>query len=235
MFLLLGDPTMRLKRTALSVLLFLFSAAPNVAQSHVVLSEVFYGGTDQGGEGGDWVELENIGNQAQDVSGWYLCSNVNYGKVGNQVILSGDDYMLQPGEVLVIEAILDIGGNRLSDTAADLGLYSSPIFADGAFMEDFIKYGDGFGFGGRQSVARDAGLWLEVDENVYDFVPVVGENQTTQYCGSGARLSTSNEFVNEIPSPGTRNSCDSSAHAFSTGFENKTLCLWSFVGGGSDC
>ena len=79
---------------------------------------------------------------------------------------------------------------------------------------------------GRQTVARDAGLWRELDEAVYDFTSPAGEGESTQYCGNGARTSRSSEFVNAAPSPGMENACSTSAHVFSTGFEAGNTCHW---------
>ena len=205
--------------------LSLLGLQPVGAQADIIINEVYYGGDGVGGVEGDWVEFKNIGDAPDTISSWFLCAVFNYGLIGTMTILSGDDYMLEPGEILVVEADLGIGSSRLSDGVSDLGLYSSGSFGTASAMDDFLQYGASSTHG-RQTVARDAGLWRELEEGVYDFTSPAAANESTQYCGNGARTSRSDEFVNAVPSPGMENACSESDHVFSTGFEAGDTCHW---------
>ena len=136
---------MRYGLTTLTVLLILqlllLGHSPVAAQADIIINEVHYVGEGVGGVEGDWVEFKNIGDAAQNISSWFLCAVFSYGQIQNMTILSGDDYTLEPGEILVVEADLGIGSSRLSDGVSDLGLYSSGSFASASAMNDFLQYG----------------------------------------------------------------------------------------------
>jgi hypothetical protein len=169
----------------------------------IVINEVYYvvGGA---GEPPDWIELKNTGNDTIDISNWWLCSEFQYEQLSNMTLLDGDDLTLGPGEILTVQAWVD-----LNNTAADLGLYTVNEFANPDAMVDFLQWGTDASIG-RSTVAVEKGVWSETAPGVYDFVPSasIGNRESAAYQGSnrgGGLLTLSSDFANGPTSRGAEN------------------------------
>ena len=180
---------------------------------NIAINEVFY----QGNASEDWIELVNRGNEAVDISGWRWCARFVYPTIQASDILSGNaDLILEPGEIIALSATID-----LDDSASDLGLYTSTPFSSAANMVDFTQWGTSMDIG-RSDVARDKGIWLEIQPSVYDFVATSASNESLSWCGTesgGGFLTTSLDFVNTLPSQGVANNNLTCEIIFANGFE----------------
>ncbi|MBL4661228.1 MAG: lamin tail domain-containing protein [Alcanivoracaceae bacterium] len=180
---------------------------------NIAINEVFY----QGNASEDWVELVNRGNEAIDISGWRWCSRFVYPTIQASNILSGNaDLILEPGEIIALSTSID-----LNNSASDLGLYTSTPFSSAANMVDFVQWGTSTDVG-RSDVARDKGIWLELQPNIYDFVVTSASNETLSWCGTesgGGFLTTSIDFVNTLPSQGVANNNLTCEIIFANSFE----------------
>ncbi len=179
-----------------------WAAGPSVlpaANEDIAINEVNYLGANSGE---DWIELRNTGTQTIDVSNWWFCARFDYAQVGALQRVAGDDFILVPGEILVVQPWTD-----LDDTASDLGLYIGGDFSNPALMVDFVQWGSGDSIG-RGNVAVAKGIWWELSQGVYDFVPKAGSGQTLAWRGinSGGNLLThSTDWQNGTPTLGQSN------------------------------
>ena len=143
------------------------------ASTDIAITEVFY----KGGTGEDWVEITNLGSDTIDIAAWWFCSKFSYGQLSTMSLLNGDDFVMLPGEVIVVQAWRD-----LHDIIADLGLYSFNNFPDSNSMVDYVQWGTDAN-PGRGNVAVKKGIWREPLPGVYDFVPTSGVDQSAQWSG----------------------------------------------------
>jgi len=166
------------------------------ANTDIAITEVFY----RGGTGEDWVEIVNLGSETIDISNWWFCSQFNYGQLSTMTLLKGDDFVMLPGEVVVVQA-----WEELHDIIADLGLYSTNSFSDSAAMVDYVQWGTDAN-PGRGNVAVKKGIWREPMPGVYDFVPTSAVDQSAQWSGinsGGGLLTFSSDWANAAPTQGT--------------------------------
>ncbi len=227
----LSLPSSSAAKAVLLTLAVLLAAAPRltarpavidlagVQPTDVAISEVFYGS-----QVGDWVELVNTGPSPIDVASWWFCSRLLYTQIGLQTILAGDDYVLQPGERLVLEAGID-----LDDVAADLAIYTAFDFENPKAMVDFLQWGTALNVG-RADVAADKGVWTEFPgpPPTYDFIATAGAGESTAWCGGnggGGLLTLSSDFASGPPSLGGPNDAVC-ALIFADGFESGDLAAW---------
>ena len=169
----------------------------------IAISEVYY----QGNASEDWVEIVNTGSGVVDIGDWWLCARFQYGQINTLALVSGNDYILGPGERLVVRAHAD-----LDNSASDLGLYTVNDFANPSAMVDFVQWGTDQDVG-RSDVARDKGIWRELSPGVYDFVPTAGSGQSAAWKGTnsgGGLLTFSSDWENRTPSPGGSGGSDMS-------------------------
>lgn len=175
-----------------------FSAQP-AANEDIVINEVYYEGNSSAQ---DWIELRNTGTQTIDISNWWLCSRFDYERIGLLALIVGDDYILGPGEMIVIPP-----WNDLDDNAADLTLYSNANFFSPDSVVDFVQWGSGASIGrGSEAVAK--GVWRQTAPGVYDFVPKVGPGQSVAWRGinsGGGLLTHSTDWQNAPPTQGQEN------------------------------
>lgn len=166
------------------------------ADTDIAITEVFY----KGGTGEDWVEITNLGSENIDISSWWFCSKFEYGQLSTMTILQGDDLILLPGEVVVVQAWRD-----LNDVIADLGLYSNPDFNSSGAMVDYVQWGTDAN-PGRANVAVSKGIWREPLPGQYDFVPTSGVTESAQWSGvnsGGDLLTHGSDWFNAAPTQGT--------------------------------
>jgi glucose/arabinose dehydrogenase len=172
--------------------------APDAVED-VALNEVFYWG---GSASEDWVEIRNTGSEAIDVGDWWLCARFQYGQLNSLPIVQGDDFMLEPGELLVVQAHMD-----LDSSGSDLGLYTTDTFADPAAMVDFVQWGTDQDVG-RAGVATTKGIWQETAEGAFAFAPVASEGQSLAWKGTdsgGNGLTLPKDWGNAMPTQGMEN------------------------------
>ena len=174
------------------------------SDTDVAINEVYY----KGDAGGDWVEIVNTGTSVIDISNWWLCARFQYGQINTLALLSGNDYVLGPGETLVVRAHAN-----LDDSASDLGLYTTPDFANPDAMVDFVQWGTDQDVG-RSDVAAAKGVWRELTPGQYDFAPTAGSGQSAAWKGTnsgGGLLTHSEDWSNGTPTQGGSNSGGSSS------------------------
>ncbi len=182
----------------------------------VVINEVFY----QGDSSTDWVELKNTGSQTIDISGWYFCSRFNYRAVEQQTILVGDDFMLEPDEIIVVTAGLDLD----ADQGSDLNLYINNGFGNPANMVDFLQWVTNKRVG-RSNEAIQRNFWVgDVPPGFVDFIDGAAPGQSTAFCGvngGGNLLTLSSDFANAAPTMGIDNTANCVEEMFfDDGFES---------------
>ncbi len=182
------------------------AAGEPINPQHIAINEVYY----LGNIGEDWVELINRGDQPVDISGWRWCARFSYPTITVTDIISGTgngDLLLEPGEIIALSIALD-----LNDTSSDLGLYTQSPFAEATNMVDFVQWGTEVDVG-RSDVAVDKVIWLELEPDVFDFIPTATNNQTLSWCGNesdGMYLTTSLDLGNTNATQGAANGllCD---------------------------
>jgi len=148
------------------------------------------------------VELKNLSDVAIDVSGFWLCQFPAYGQMTNLALdCSATDYILDPGEILVVEV-----NAQLSSNTGEMGLYNSEItnnnFGNSDLIVDYVEWGTPNHM--RSAVAVAAGIWT-----AGDFVPAFSINNSIEYDGFGnspfdwiedsATLCTENNFTDPNP------------------------------------
>lgn len=170
----------------------------------VEINEVFY----LGDASQDWIELRNVGLDTVNISDWWFCTRFAYRPLSSQAILVGDDLMLDPGEIIVLTAGVDINGT----TGADIGLYITDSFGNSNNMVDFLQWITPNRIG-RSNEAINRNFWLGNIDGPVDFVDGASGNQSVSFCGvngGGSLLSLGSDFVNGEPTMGLPNSvsCD---------------------------
>lgn len=179
---------------------------------NIAINEVYY----LGNVGEDWVELINRGNEAININGWRWCARFGYPTIGIADIITGTgngDLLIEPGEIIALSIPID-----LNDTSSDLGLYTQSPFGTAGNMVDFVQWGTDVDVG-RSDVAVTKGIWLELEEDVYDFEPTATNNDTLNWCGNESDigyLTTSMNLNNGSATQGSANSCEL---VFTNGFE----------------
>ncbi|RMH69027.1 MAG: hypothetical protein D6683_16410 [Actinomyces sp.] len=95
---------------------------------------------------GDHVTITNIGPEAVDLSGIWLCNRPSYTELSGQVA---------PGASVDVPADA-LGG--LAESGGEAALYVGNSFSDPNSIIDYVSWNGG---GGRTSVAVEAGIWPE--------------------------------------------------------------------------
>lgn len=184
------------------------------AMTDVEINEVFY----LGDASEDWIELRNAGSQTVDISAWWFCTRFAYRSLASQTILVGDDLMLDPGEIIVLTAGVDINGVA----GADFNLYITNSFGNANNMVDFLQWITPNRVGrSNEAISRD--FWVGDINGPVDFIDGAMGDQSVQFCGvngGGGLLTLSSDFVNGEPSMGLPNdvACDEEL-LFLNGFE----------------
>ncbi len=143
------------------------------------------------------VELKNLSDQSIDVSSYWLCQFPAYGQLANLVLdCSAVDYILDPGEILVVEF-----NATLSPNNGEIALYNDQVidmndFNNSNFIIDYVEWGTSGHM--RSSVAVDAGIWT-----TGDFVPSFSITNSIEYDGIG---NSSFDWSEDSPTVCTENS-----------------------------
>lgn len=169
------------------------------ANEDIAINEVFYKGATSAE---DWIELRNTGNENIDVSNWWFCARFDYERVGALQRIVGDDFILTPGELLVVRPWTD-----LDDSASDLALYIDGNFFSASSLVDFVQWGSGASIG-RANVAVSKGIWRQLSPGQFDFVPGAGTGQSIAWSGTnsgGGLLTHSQDWSAGAPSQGNTN------------------------------
>lgn len=145
-----------------------------LAQSSILFSEIDLSS--------NTIELVNTGSFSIDLSNHWWCNRVNgspfYQTVGSATTIISNssnvnNFEIAAGGILVLQ----LGAGFLPDANGELGLFSSSAFSSSAAIVDYVLWGDGNSTGVRDSVAQQAGLW--VDNEAID-VTLLGSDQTIQ-------------------------------------------------------
>lgn len=203
------------------VLVSTWALPARAVDTDVVLNEAFYLGDDSE----DWVELKNTGKDTINVANWWLCSRLVYVRLATLPILDGDDFLLDPGEILTVGAGMD-----LDDLSADLGLYVTNEFGESSAMVDFFQWGTTDPVG-RSSVAAEKLAWREEAMMIYDAVEVAAPGESVSFCGAnsgGALLTLSEDLENGSSTRGAENGLLCSL-LFADGFESGDVSAWTLA------
>jgi hypothetical protein len=183
---------MRRIATALGTfVLVILVAIPALAQPEIRINEVYYRGAD----GEDWIELKNMGTEALDVSQYWLYAEGTFSRIDALTLLSGDDLVVQPQEIIQLESWRD-----LNNSVADVSIFVDEMFNSPISIRDFVCWG---GTVGRYEVAVTAGVWGELQQ-----LPVAFDGQSSQWKGvdSGPGSATQAiDWVRDVPTPGDEN------------------------------
>ncbi|NQX91228.1 MAG: hypothetical protein HRT74_03680, partial [Flavobacteriales bacterium] len=134
----------------------LFIASAALGQAEIVLSE-FSLETNT-------VELQNIGDEALNVSSYRLCTFPQYATLSSLTLESGA-YMMQPGDYLVVSGY-DFDG---FEDDGELGVYVDSNWGSSQSIRDYVEWG--FHGHQRSSVAEGADIWANND---FANVPMAG-------------------------------------------------------------
>lgn len=167
-----------------------WSSSSAKAAADITITEVAH--VVVGGVGSTYIEVANLGDAPMNVSGWRLCSRIDYdtvsapGSWGTRISVAHG--MMQPGDVVVLEITnTDVGGieaeigssnytkvtwsgfdNSLTEDhydAADLAIYTISPFGVAANMRDLIKWNTTATVG-RESLAVTNGYWPAISANI---------------------------------------------------------------------
>ncbi|MDT8411308.1 MAG: T9SS type A sorting domain-containing protein [Vicingaceae bacterium] len=105
------------------------------------------------------VFIRNFGSAPVDITGYMLCSKLNYFSIGSMTVIAGNPSALGPMQTAWVQ------GGSLDPTGADLGLYVPGTNGTGfglvSNMLDFVQWKTGGN--GRESVAVSKGIWTAGD------------------------------------------------------------------------
>ena len=132
--------------------------APATSGAVFVLSTVTFGA-------GPMIVITNIGDEAGNLGGHWLCQRPSYWEfpnvevpAGQSVAVSaGGSVFLPPPGALVIEAQATIGG--LDPEDGEIGFYEGKGFGDSSAILSYVEWGKSGH--GRSSVAVGAGIWAD--------------------------------------------------------------------------
>ena len=182
-------------------------APPAGLARDIAINEVRY----TGDAAADFVELINDGPGRLDVTNWEFCFRQGaYATLSTLTILTGNDLVLDPGEIIAFRPPADVGGTGrgLDDVAAGLGLYIDGSFGSADSIVDYIKWGNATIAGTRADVAIAAGIWATDGADGADFISTAAPGESTGFDGDNTGpgvLSTSEDYVNGPESPGQPN------------------------------
>lgn len=136
------------------------TAAPSIAGARFALTQI---GLDVLGQ----VVVQNVGNEAGSLAGYWLCQRPAYWEFPDVELQPGefaavsvpgrDDIFSPPSGAIAIEEIASIG--PLRPTSGEVGLYSSGDFGSADALVSYIEWGDGGH--GRSETAVSAGVWSD--------------------------------------------------------------------------
>lgn len=144
------------------LVMVLFIGLSNL-KAQVVINELMY-------NGGDMVELKNLGSSPVDVSSWWLCTFPLYNQISSLTIVSGST-TIPPNGLLVIS-----GHTMGADE--ELGLYTTNSFSSSSAIVDYVEWESTPHQ--RSSVAVTAGVWLSGQ-----FLPATPSGSSIEFDGSG--------------------------------------------------
>ena len=102
------------------------------------------------------VEIYNNTGSTINLTNYWLCSRINYERIGTSTIVSGNLNLLTNERIVIQTNALN-----LDNSSADLGLYETNTFGNPDSMVDFLQWGaSGLG---RESVAVAKGIWTTGD------------------------------------------------------------------------
>lgn len=117
------------------------------------------------------VELINVGDEAVDVSGYWLVNFPTYLRLDNAGVIC-DSLLMEPGSIMAIDSF------PLSASDGELALFRSQLFTSPLFIADYVEWGSSGHF--TAMLAVEAGEWASGDF-VFDFFGEPG----IEYTGTG--------------------------------------------------
>jgi hypothetical protein len=134
----------------------------------------------------DEVEITNTGDENLDISGFWLCDFPTYTQIGNLDIVCGDDFVLEPGEFITVNAGFDI-----SSDDGEMGIYTTNSFGSSAAIIDYVEWGSSGHT--RSAIAVAAGIWT-----TGDFVAAFSSDNSLEYDGEG---DSSSDWSEDMATP----------------------------------
>jgi len=135
-----------------------------VGEAIIVVNEI---------NGNGEVELANIGTTSQDVSSYWLCNFPAYSQMSNLTIVCGGDLILDPGEIVTVNA-----GFTIDPADGEMGLYIINDYSDPNDIIDYVEWGSSGHQ--RSSVAVNANIWT-----AGDFAAAFTAPNSLEYDGGG--------------------------------------------------
>ena len=135
-----------------------------VGEAIIVVNEI---------NGNGEVELANTGTASQDVSSYWLCNFPAYSQMSNLTIVCGGDLILDPGEIVTVNA-----GFTIDPADGEMGLYIINDYSDPNDIIDYVEWGSSGHQ--RSSVAVNANIWT-----AGDFAAAFTAPNSLEYDGSG--------------------------------------------------
>jgi len=123
------------------------------------------------------VELKNTGTAPIDISGYFLCANMQYEQLSNLNVVCGD-LMLDPGELVVVDVSTATGGLVIDNVEGEMALYVDSGFGQSTSMRSYVEWGSTGHV--RSGIAVLAGLWT-----TGEFAPSFGFAMSLAYDGDG--------------------------------------------------
>lgn len=113
-----------------------------------------------------YVVVTNLGATAVDLGDYWLCQRPSYSQVPAFTVEPGANIAIAftdtpPPDIIAIDGSVDLGAGLggITVDGGELGLYRSSDFGSSAAIVDYVEWGSGGR--GRESVAVEAGIWVE--------------------------------------------------------------------------
>ena len=154
------------------------------------MQSVFFGADDA------TVTVKNVGGDAQDMNGWFICQQPSYWPFPAITLASGQELEISTGAGEDDEQRVHASGGfgQLSPTQGEVGLYEFADFANSDAIRAYVGWNGG---GGRLGVAQGAGIWDDGALEIPDAAPVaigyIGEGTgASAYVVSATTTSSNN-------------------------------------------
>ena len=146
------------------------TTTPPVSGARFVLTSVSFGD-------GGMVVITNIGDEAGNLAGNFLCQRPSYFAIpdvevpagGFVAISTGGSVFLPPPGAITIDEIAAIG--TLKPVDGEVGLYTSALFGSATDIISYVEWGSSGH--GRSSVAVEAGIWSGFVQTTADSVTIL--------------------------------------------------------------
>ena len=125
---------------------------PQPAARSVVITSVEVLGSD------GRLTITNVGDTAQDLSGWFICQRPNYWPFPSVTLGAGQSITVHvaSGTDDASNLFAGNGFSTLEKSSGEVAIYDSGAFGSSESIQAYVNWNGG---GGRTSVAQGAGIW----------------------------------------------------------------------------